>query len=481
MAALAASSLATGLAWLRSLSNCMPPRRRPGQIAVAIASRSSRCCRSPSAGGSRHDVLALDRVTYRYPGAPAAGADDVSLTIDEGEFVVLAGLSASGKSTLLRAACGLVPALPRRRVRRPRQRRPASTRASTVRATLAARRRHAVPGPRDADRDEHGSRRAGASRWRTAGWTGARSRAESRRRRSRWGSRACSTARRTELSGGELQRVALGAALAGRPALVLLDEPTSQLDPVAGDELIWLLRRLNEEWGTAVVLAEHRLERCLRAADRVIALADGRVRLRRDAARSSSPGPRRCARAADAGRAPVRGRRDRRRRRGRQGRARRAARHAGCMPAAPERTDAGGASAVARAASAATRRSRSTRSGTSARAARGPARRRPRRRAGRARRAHGPQRRGQVDAAAPRRRADRPTRGRVARPAASRCCCRTPSDYLLHERVADEASAEALRRVGLEHARRPPPARSVRRPAPAARAGDRARRRRGPP
>ncbi len=80
-----------------------------------------------------------------------------------------------------------------------------------------------------------------------------------------------------ELSGGELQRVALGAALAGRPSIVLLDEPTSQLDPVAGDELIWLLRRLNEEWGMAVVLAEHRLERCLAAADRVVVLDGGRV------------------------------------------------------------------------------------------------------------------------------------------------------------------------------------------------------------
>ena len=55
-------------------------------------------------------------------------------------------------------------------------------------------------------------------------------------------------------------------------ALILLDEPTSQLDPVAGDELIGLLRRLNEEWGMGVVLAEHRLERCLAAADRVVAL-----------------------------------------------------------------------------------------------------------------------------------------------------------------------------------------------------------------
>ena len=80
-----------------------------------------------------------------------------------------------------------------------------------------------------------------------------------------------------DLSGGEKQRVALGAALAGRPRIVLLDEPTSQLDPVAGDELIGLLRRLNEEWETTILLAEHRLERCLASADRVIALERGRV------------------------------------------------------------------------------------------------------------------------------------------------------------------------------------------------------------
>src|SRR5439155_14012180 len=80
-----------------------------------------------------------------------------------------------------------------------------------------------------------------------------------------------------ELSGGELQRVALGAALAGRPPLVLPGEPTSQLDPVAGDELVSLLRRLNQEWETTILLAEHRLERCLATADRVIALHGGEV------------------------------------------------------------------------------------------------------------------------------------------------------------------------------------------------------------
>jgi energy-coupling factor transport system ATP-binding protein len=71
--------------------------------------------------------------------------------------------------------------------------------------------------------------------------------------------------------------VAIAAALVSRPELILLDEPTSQLDPVSGDELVWLLRRLNEEWGVAIVLCEHRLERCLAAADRTVAMDAGRV------------------------------------------------------------------------------------------------------------------------------------------------------------------------------------------------------------
>ncbi len=70
--------------------------------------------------------------------------------------------------------------------------------------------------------------------------------------------------------------------------MILLDEPTSQLDPVAGDELIWLLRRLNEEWGMAVLLAEHRLERCLAHADRVVALAPAESRSTARPRRTSS-------------------------------------------------------------------------------------------------------------------------------------------------------------------------------------------------
>jgi energy-coupling factor transport system ATP-binding protein len=229
-------------------------------------------------------LLTFDTVTYAYPGGGAAGETpgggtaalrDVSLSVEPGEFVVLAGRSACGKSTLLRAASGLVPHFHGgefagrvtvggldTREHGPAELAPlagslfqdpeAQVVLGTVRAELAFPLENRGEGAAAVARGvEEVALALGIAHLLDR-----------------------STA---ELSGGELQRVALGAALAGRPPLVLLDEPTSQLDPVAGDELIWLLRRLNEEWGTTVLLAEHRLERCLPAADRVVAMVDGAV------------------------------------------------------------------------------------------------------------------------------------------------------------------------------------------------------------
>jgi energy-coupling factor transporter ATP-binding protein EcfA2 len=220
-------------------------------------------------------LLAFDRVSYRYPRADAPALDELSLELHPGEFCVLAGLSGSGKSTLLRAACGLVPHFHGGHF--------------SGRVTVAG-----------LDTREHGPARIGL-------FAGAlfqdpetqlvsnSVRAELSLALESRGESAVAVARGVEevalalgidalldrstheLSGGEQQRVALGAALAGRPRIVLLDEPTSQLDPVAGDELIGLLRRLNQEWETTVLLCEHRLERCLAAADRVIALTRGRL------------------------------------------------------------------------------------------------------------------------------------------------------------------------------------------------------------
>jgi energy-coupling factor transport system ATP-binding protein len=220
-------------------------------------------------------LLSFEHVSYRYPGVEAAALSDVSFELAPGELCLLAGLSGQGKSTLLRAACGLVPHFHGGRF--------------AGRVTLAG-----------LDSRENGPARLGA-------FAGAlfqdpetqlvtsSVRAELSLVLESRGHEPAAVARGVEevalalgidalldrttydLSGGEKQRVALGAALAGRPALVLLDEPTSQLDPVAGDELIGLLRRLNQEWETTILLAEHRLERCLSVADRVISLERGRI------------------------------------------------------------------------------------------------------------------------------------------------------------------------------------------------------------
>lgn len=82
----------------------------------------------------------------------------------------------------------------------------------------------------------------------------------------------------TELSGGEQQRVALGAVLTTRPALIVLDEPTSSLDPNGAEDVLATLTRLAHDLAVTVVVAEHRIERVLQYVDRVAAVnADGTV------------------------------------------------------------------------------------------------------------------------------------------------------------------------------------------------------------
>ncbi len=220
-------------------------------------------------------LVSISGLGYRYPEAESDSLIDVDLEIEPGELIVLAGRSGSGKTTLLRACCGLVP----------------HYHGGDVRGEAR------VAG---LDVRDHGPAELGGAVGLVAQdpetqVVSTTVRAELELPLEIRGEPPAARARAVEevslalamphllerpvdtLSGGELQRVALAAALVGRPQLVLLDEPTSQLDPVAGDELVGLLRRLNEEWGTAIVLAEHRLERCLGAADRALAMAGGRI------------------------------------------------------------------------------------------------------------------------------------------------------------------------------------------------------------
>ncbi|MBK5221245.1 MAG: ATP-binding cassette domain-containing protein [Thermoleophilia bacterium] len=220
-------------------------------------------------------ALAVEDLTYSYPVATRPALSGVSLAVAPGEFVLLAGRSASGKSTLLKAACGLVPHF----------------HGGEIEGAVSVAGMDAIEtGP-----GELAAAVGYVSQDPETQVVSTTVAAEIELPLELRGDLPADRARAVEevalalaiphllgrtvdtLSGGELQRVALAAALVTRPSLVLLDEPTSQLDPVAGDELIWLLRRLNEEWGVAVLLAEHRLERCLVAADRVVAMAASAV------------------------------------------------------------------------------------------------------------------------------------------------------------------------------------------------------------
>ena len=80
--------------------------------------------------------------------------------------------------------------------------------------------------------------------------------------------------RLSTLSGGEKQRVAIAAVLTMNPEVLVLDEPTSQLDPQSAEEVLVAIRRLNEDLGLTVILAEHRLERVVQFVDRVLYLPD---------------------------------------------------------------------------------------------------------------------------------------------------------------------------------------------------------------
>src|SRR4051812_9943446 len=220
-------------------------------------------------------LVIADRFSYRYPEAASPSLRDLSLELEPGTFTVLAGVSGSGKSTLLRALCGLVPHFHGGEATGElsvggldvREHGPGEL-AAVCGTVFQDPETQEVMGGVRAELElplEHRGEPAGSvarAVEETALGLGVAHLLE----------------RRTDtLSGGELQRVAIAAAMVHDPPLLVLDEPTSQLDPVAGDELVWQLRRLNEDWGTAVVVAEHRLERCLPAADRVIAMAGGRV------------------------------------------------------------------------------------------------------------------------------------------------------------------------------------------------------------
>jgi putative ABC transport system ATP-binding protein len=217
-------------------------------------------------------ILATDvRRDYAMNGRPVHALRGVSLAIEPGEYVAIAGPSGSGKSTLLHLLGGIdAPSsgaieLEGRRLDRLSDRELTPLRLTRI--GFVFQRFHLLPVLTAAENVELPMAEAGVGR--------RERQARARELLDYVGLADRATHRATQLSGGEMQRVAIARALANRPALLLADEPTGELDHETGEEILGLFRRINRDGATLVVVTHD--ERLAAQASRVIHMQDGRI------------------------------------------------------------------------------------------------------------------------------------------------------------------------------------------------------------
>ncbi len=219
------------------------------------------------------EILSIENLSFSYPDRKNKAVDRVSLKINEGEFVVLCGYTGSGKTTLLRlvkrelSPCGDIEGkilLFGKDI------------ADMTARESAENVGYVMQNPEMqivTDKVWHemafGLENLGLPSDKiklrvgeTAAYLGI----------DRWLGNTTDT-----LSGGQKQLLCLASVLAMSPKLLLLDEPTAYLDPVAASEFISVLKRINRELGITVIIAEHRLEEIFRIADRVAVMEGGRL------------------------------------------------------------------------------------------------------------------------------------------------------------------------------------------------------------
>jgi energy-coupling factor transporter ATP-binding protein EcfA2 len=220
-------------------------------------------------------IITIKDLSFSYAGATRQSLRNVSLEVEEGEFVIVTGPSGCGKTTLCRCLNGLVPNFY------------AGELTGEILVCGLDVRQHPTSelsrhvglvfqNPENqlfsltVERDvAFGPENLGLSR-------------EETRERVEWAMKVTGIENLRdrapyELSGGQQQRVALASVLAMKPEVMVLDEPTSFLDPRSSLEILNVIAKLNEELRMTVILVEHRLDLATRHCDRIVVLDRGTV------------------------------------------------------------------------------------------------------------------------------------------------------------------------------------------------------------
>lgn len=219
-------------------------------------------------------VYKTEKLTYFYPDSKIPALDRINVEISKGEVILLAGHSGCGKSTLLKLFAGLVPAFYGGTV---------SGNAFFGETDILKRSKSLAPDVgilfQDPEKQLVTARveREIALPMENMGVAYGEAKKRLMEVLHAAGIKELEDKRIETLSSGQKQKVALASILGMNPEVLLLDEPTSQIDPASSEELLNTVRKIAEDDGKTVIMAEQKIEKCLHFTDRVIAMHEGRI------------------------------------------------------------------------------------------------------------------------------------------------------------------------------------------------------------